>query len=152
MIWKPHATVAAIIERENKFLMVEESVDGNRVYNQPAGHLEPDESLIDAVIRETLEETAWHFEPSALIGVYLWKNELSPDPAENSFLRFTFCGTCRDFDDTLQLDDGIEATHWLSKQELQNRSAQLRSPLVISCIDDYLAGRRYPLDVTRQIL
>ena len=152
MIWKPHATVAAIIERDNTFLMVEETVDGSRVFNQPAGHLEPEESLIDAVIRETREETAWQFKPVALIGVYLWENEFSAQATNDSFLRFAYYGTCHEFDDTLQLDDGIEATHWMSKEDLESHSSQLRSPLVLSCIDDYLAGHRYPLDVTRQIL
>ena len=94
MTWKPHTTVAAIIERDNKFLMVEEKVQGMIVYNQPAGHLEPNESLYDAVIRETREETAWGFTPEALIGIYLWEQ---PD-RNRSFMRFAFCGKCYDHD------------------------------------------------------
>lgn len=152
MIWKPHTTVAAVIERDNQFLMVEERVNNQLVYNQPAGHLEPDESLIDAVIRETREETAWLFKPEALVGVYLWKNTDQLDPDENTFLRFAFCGTCSDFQKDLPLDEGIEATSWLSKDELLNKTKQLRSPLVIQCIDDYLAGTRYPLSVANHII
>ena len=90
MIWKPHATVAAIVEKDGKYLMVEEDIEGDIVYNQPAGHLEPNENLIDAVIRETQEETAWLFKPEALIGIYLWEQ---PNKGR-TFLRFAFCGQC----------------------------------------------------------
>ena len=142
MIWKPHATVAAIVEKNGKFLMVEEDIGGEIVYNQPAGHLEPNESLIEAVIRETQEETAWLFTPEALLGVYLW-----PQPkTDRTFLRFAFCGTCSDHQSEQALDDGILRAPWLSKEEMQN-SKKLRSPMVIQNIDDYLAGRRYPLDI-----
>ncbi len=143
MIWKPHATVAAIIERDNKFLMVEELIDGNRVFNQPAGHLDPDESLIDAVIRETREETAWQFLPEAVTGIYLWKH---PDNGE-SFLRVAFCGQCRDRVSEQNLDDGILQAVWKSRDELIQHEQNLRSPMVINCIDDYLAGKRYPVDI-----
>ncbi len=143
MIWKPHATVAAIIERDNKFLMVEELIDGNRVFNQPAGHLDPDESLIDAVIRETREETAWQFLPEAVTGIYLWKH---PDNGE-SFLRVAFCGQCSDHDSEQNLDDGILQAVWKSRDELIQHEQNLRSPMVINCIDDYLAGKRYPVDI-----
>lgn len=142
MTWKPHTTVAAIVERDGKFLIVEESVNGEIVYNQPAGHLDPHEDLIDAVIRETREETAWRFTPEALIGIYLW-----PQPnTHRTFLRFAFCGTCSDFRADQPLDDGILRALWMSKTELQN-SKKLRSPMVLQNIDDYLAGRRYPLDI-----
>lgn len=151
MIWKPHTTVAAIIERDNQFLMVKERVDGKLVFNQPAGHLEPDESLIDAVIRETREETAWLFEPEALVGVYLWKNTEQSNPDEDTFLRFAFCGNCSDFKDDSTLDDDIVSTPWLSKDELIKESERLRSPLVMRCIDDYLAGIRFPLSVAHHI-
>ena len=149
MIWKPHATVAAIIERDKQFLMVEEIIDNQHVYNQPAGHLEPNESLIDAVIRETREETAWLFEPSALVGVYLWnkKGDEKNEP-EPTFLRFAYCGQCSDHDQHQALDEGIEAALWLTRDEIEARSAQLRSPLVLRCIDDYLSGLRYPLTLT----
>jgi len=142
MVWKPHATVAAIIERDNKFLMVEETSQGKQVINQPAGHLEPDESLIDAVIRETREETAWRFIPEAVTGIYLWKH---PGNGE-SFLRVSFCGSCADHDESQPLDDGIDAAVWMTREQLIEQSKSLRSPMVIDCIDDYLAGKRYPLD------
>jgi len=143
MVWKPHATVAAIIERDNKFLMVEELIHGDKVFNQPAGHLDPDESLIDAVKRETLEETAWHFEPQAITGIYLWKH---PDNGE-SFLRVSFCGTCHDHDSEQSLDDGILQAVWKSRDELIEQQQRLRSPMVLNCIDDYLAGKCFPMDM-----
>ena len=151
MFWKPHTTVAAIIERDNQFLMVEETVENQLVYNQPAGHLDPDESLLDAVIRETREETAWLFKPTALVGVYLWKKQGQSDETDPdaSFLRFTFCGECSDFKEDQALDDGIERALWLSRAQLAERSEQLRSPLVLKNIDDYIAGKRYPLDLTQ---
>ena len=141
MVWKPHTTVAAIIERDNKFLMVEELVSNERVFNQPAGHLDPDESLIDAVIRETLEETAWNFTPEAITGIYLWKH---PDNGK-SFLRVAFCGICDNHQPKLALDDGIIQAVWMSRDELTQQQQQLRSPMVINCIDDYKAGKRFPM-------
>lgn len=142
MVWKPHTTVAAIVEKDNKFLVVEEDINGDIVYNQPAGHLEPDENLIEAVIRETREETAWLFTPDALVGIYLW-----PQPGTHrTFLRFAFCGTCSDYQAEQTLDEGILRALWLSKEELQD-SKKLRSPMVIQNIDDYLKGQRYPLDI-----
>ena len=141
MTWKPHATVAAIIERDGKFLMVEELAHSEQVFNQPAGHLDPDESLIDAVIRETLEETAWNFTPEAVTGIYLWKHPVNG----KSFLRVTFCGQCRDHDPEQPLDDGIIQAVWKSRAELEQQ--KLRSPMVLNCIDDYLSGRRFPLDM-----
>ncbi len=143
MTWKPHATVAAIIERDNKFLMVEEVVNGEHVINQPAGHLDPEESLIDAVIRETREETAWQFIPEAITGIYLWKH---PDNGK-TFLRVAFCGLCKDHDPEQSLDDGILQAVWKTRDELIQQKQQLRSPMVVDCIDDYVAGKRYPLDI-----
>ena len=141
MVWKPHATVAAIIERDDKYLMVEETIHGQQVINQPAGHLEPNESLIDAVIRETQEETAWQFSPEAVTGIYLWKH---PENGE-SFLRVAFCGSCNNHDKLQPLDECIDATVWKTRGQLL-QADNLRSPMVIDCIDDYLAGKRYPLD------
>lgn len=142
MTWKPHATVAAIVEREGKFLIVEEAVQGEIVYNQPAGHLDPNESLIEAVIRETREETAWLFKPEALLGIYLW-----PQPkTQRTFLRFAFCGSCSDHQPEQVLDDGILRALWLSKEELQS-CENLRSPMVMQNINDYLSGKRYPLEI-----
>jgi len=143
MLWKPHATVATIIERDGQFLMVEEIVQGQQVINQPAGHLDPDESLINAVIRETQEETAWRFTPDAITGVYLWKH---PDNGE-TFLRVAFCGSCDNHDPSQTLDTGIQAAVWKTREQLLAQADKLRSPMVINCIDDYLAGKRFPLDL-----
>ena len=142
-IWKPHVTVAAVIEQHGRYLVVEERIDGKTVYNQPAGHLEPGESLIDAVIRETREETAWRFTPEALTGIYLWDQPGAP----RTFLRFTFCGTHSHHHPEQSLDDGILRALWMSRAELAARPNQLRSPLVLSCIDDYATGKRYPLEL-----
>lgn len=143
MTWKPHATVAAIIQRDNKFLMVEELINGERVFNQPAGHLDPDETLIEAAIRETREESAWRFTPEAVTGVYLWTH---PDSGK-TFLRVAFCGQCDDHQPEQPLDDGILQAVWMSRDEIVQKKQSLRSPMVIDCIDDYLAGKRYPLDL-----
>jgi len=145
MTWKPHVTVAAVIRRKNKFLMVEEKIDGHRVYNQPAGHLEPGETLLQAVIRETLEETAWLFEPQSLIGIYQWLN-----PHNNkSFMRFSFAGHCLEHDALRPLDTDIERAVWLSIEDIQEREQSLRSPMVLQCIHDYLKGNAYPLTVLK---
>jgi 8-oxo-dGTP pyrophosphatase MutT (NUDIX family) len=140
MIWKPHATVAAIVETNGKFLIVEENVEGEIVYNQPAGHLEPKENLIEAIIRETREETAWRFQPEALVGIYLWEQPNT----DRTFLRFAFCGQCDDYHEDQPLDKGILRSLWMSKDELL-QSKKLRSPMVIKNIDDYISGKRYPL-------
>lgn len=148
MIWKPHATVAAIIERNKRFLMVEELIQGQRLFNQPAGHLEPDESLLDAVVRETREETAWQFNAEAVTGIYLWKH---PDNGE-TFLRIAFCGQCSNHDPQQALDEGILQAPWMSRDEVYQQRQNLRSPMVINCIDDYIAGKRYPLDLVNDIV
>jgi len=135
-------TVAALAERAGRFLVVEESIGGKLVLNQPAGHLEPGETLVQAVARETREETAWRFAPQALLGVYLWQ----PVQGTTAFLRFAFAGTVSDHDAAQSLDAGIVRTHWLTRAELAAREAQLRTPLVLRCVDDYLSGRRLPLD------
>ena len=147
MSWPLHVTVAAIAEREGRFLLVQECVRGESVINQPAGHLEQEESLLEAVIRETLEETAWQFVPQALVGVYRWKHPHQGD----TFLRFCFCGEAGTQDPQRPLDTGIEQVLWLSTQELAARSEQLRSPLVMQCINDYLRGQRYPLDLLQNM-
>lgn len=141
MIWKPHATVAAVIERNGKFLMVEEESEGRIVINQPAGHLDPNESLTDAVIRETREETAWDFYPQALTGIYLWTHPES----QRTYLRAAFCGTCDNHDPLQTLDDGIIRATWMTHEDLLANTDKLRSPMVMRCINDYLAGQRYPL-------
>jgi len=135
-------TVAAIIEREGRFLMVEERAGGNLVLNQPAGHLEQGESLLTAVVREAIEETGHHFEPSHIVGFYLWRSE----EAGTTYLRIAFCGTAEPSADVAPLDEGIVAVHWLTRAQLLNKQRQLRSPMVLRCLDDYLAGNRYSLD------
>jgi len=142
-IWKPHATVATVIERDGLFLMVEEVIKGQHVYNQPAGHLDPNESLIEAAIRETREESAWAFQPEYITGIYLW-----PQPGtDRTFLRVAFTGSCADHNPKQTLDDGIIRAVWMSRDELASQPEKLRSPMVLRCIDDYLAGKRYPLDL-----
>lgn len=141
MAWKPDVTVAAIIERDGKFLLIEEFVAEKLVLNQPAGHLEANESLQDAVVREVLEETAWSFAPQAITGIYLW-----PHPERNlSFLRVAFTGAVTQHHPDRRLDRGIRRTLWLSRDEVAQRRHQLRSPMVLQCIDDHLTGVRHPL-------
>jgi 8-oxo-dGTP pyrophosphatase MutT (NUDIX family) len=142
MSWNPHVTVAAVIERNGRFLIVEEVSNGQLVYNQPAGHLDEGESLITAAVRETLEETAWSFTPDALVGIYRWRNPGS----NNTYLRVCFTGQCTTHDPNQTLDEGIVRALWLSRAELC-ASGRLRSPMVLRCIDDYLAGSRYPLSL-----
>jgi len=134
--------VAAIIERAGKFLMVEERAGTSLVLNQPAGHLEQGESLLAAVAREALEETGHRFDPEHVVGFYLWHS----DDAETTYLRVAFCGEVEPSADVAALDEGIVAVHWLSRAQLVSRAHQLRSPMVMRCIDDYLAGQRYALD------
>ena len=141
MVWKPDVTVAAVIEREGRFLLVEERIRGRRVLNQPAGHLEDGESLIDAVIRETLEETTWHFQPQWLIGTYLWRSPSSGD----STLRFAFTGAGAGPVPDRKLDRVIIATRWLTHEQILAEQSRLRSPVVLRCVNDYLAGQRLPL-------
>lgn len=136
-------TVAAIVESRGKFLMVEErAAGGNLVLNQPAGHLERGESLLAAVIRETLEETGHRFEPEHVVGFYLWHSR----EADTTYLRVAFCGTVEPSADVAALDEGVVAVHWLTRAQVGSRAHQLRSPMVIRCVDDYLSGQRYPLD------
>jgi 8-oxo-dGTP pyrophosphatase MutT (NUDIX family) len=145
--WKPSVTVAAVIERGGRFLLVEEqTADGVRL-NQPAGHLDPGESLLAAAARETLEETTFAFTPTQLIGVYLWRSGARPESDEVTYLRFAFCGDLGDADASRPLDDGILRTLWLTPAEIAARAAEHRSPLVQRCVDDYLNGARYPLDL-----
>jgi 8-oxo-dGTP pyrophosphatase MutT (NUDIX family) len=148
MILHPDLTVAAIVERDGQFLLVEERVAKRMVFNQPAGHVEKGEQFIDAVVRETFEETAWTFHPEALVGVYFWEQPNQP----RSFLRAAFCGRVSAHDPARRLDRGIERAVWLTREEIVARSARLRSPMVLNCIDDYLAGARYPLDVIKHLL
>ena len=149
MQWKPNATVAAIAEKEGRFLLVEENINGKPVFNQPAGHLEQGESLMEAVKREVLEETAWDFEPESLVGVYLYPN---PTDAEITYLRFCFYGHCINEHKGQKLEDEILRAVWLSLDEIQSEHDRMRSPMVIRCIEDYLHGSSYPLDLLHDYL
>ena len=141
--WRPSVTVAAVIERNGRFLFVEEEANGRRVLNQPAGHLDPGESLLQAVAREVLEETAHRITPTALLGVYRWRY----DKEDVTFLRFAFVGRVDGVEAGRGLDTEILATVWLTPAELAARRAEHRSPLVQQCVDDFLAGRSFPLEV-----
>ncbi|MCB1866844.1 MAG: NUDIX hydrolase [Chromatiales bacterium] len=144
-IWKPNVVVAAIVEREGRFLIVEEYADSDQlVRNQPAGHLDAGETLLDAVVRETREETAWRFTPQALVGVYRLETRAF---GGTTYLRFCFCGAVDQHDPVQPLDDGVQRAVWLSREELAARPEMLRSQLVLRCIDDFRAGRRYPLEL-----
>ena len=143
-IWKPHVVVAAIIEQDGRFLLVEEHTDEGIRFNQPAGHLEDGESLLDAVRREAFEETAHHFEPEALLGVYRWRH---PHKAEKTYLRFAFTGQVTGFDPTSALDEGILRAVWMTPDEIAEARHRHRSPLLQQCVSDYLSGRRYALDL-----
>jgi 8-oxo-dGTP pyrophosphatase MutT (NUDIX family) len=144
---RPDVTVAAIAETDGRFLVVEERINRRLLFNQPAGHVERGETLLTAVVREAREETAWRFEPQALLGIYLWHNPTNG----REVLRFAFAGGVRDHDPTQRLDRCIVATHWLTREELETRQPRLRSPLVLRCVHDYLSGRRSPLDGIAQL-
>ena len=143
MIWKPNVTVAAVVERDGRFLLVEEQTERGLLFNQPAGHLEADESIVAAVARETLEETAWEFSPRHLVGVYRWRLSGS----DVTYLRFAFSGVLGTHHADRALDEGIVRTVWLSPDEIRNGRDRHRSPLVVRCMEDYLAGIRAPLDL-----
>ena len=141
--FKPNTTVAAIIEQNGKFLLVEEETDRGNRYNQPAGHLEDNETLIQAVIRETMEEAAYAFTPEALLGVYQWKHALN----DTTYLRFAFIGKAGVHYPMQELDEGIVRAVWMGIDEIRDKASLLRSPQVLTCIEDYLTGKRYPLEV-----
>lgn len=148
MVWKPHVTVAAIIERDRRFLLVEEQTPYGLQFNQPAGHFEENEDLIAAVKREVEEETAWQFEPEHLVAVQLWRKHAEAP----TFLRVCFAGTCHSHNPEQALDTGIVATHWLTRDEVAAQQDRLRSPLVLIGIDEYLRGQRYPLSLLQAFL
>lgn len=143
MIWKPHVTVAAVIERDGQFLLVEEETEDGILFNQPAGHLDPGESLLAACARETLEETAWHFTPEALLGVYQWHHP----GRDRTYLRFAYTGSLHGHDPERALDEGIVRAVWQTADEIRVLQARHRSPLVLRCVEDYLAGKRFPLEL-----
>lgn len=146
MIWKPHAIVAAIIQRDDKYLIVEEiNSKGQVVYTQPAGHVEENESHVDAVIREVREETAWDFVPDDIVGYYRWFNPSN----QSTQLRMVFSGQVYQHHPNQHLDEGIISAQWLTLPEIEAKGDALRSPLVLQCIDDYRKGHRYPLELLR---
>jgi 8-oxo-dGTP pyrophosphatase MutT (NUDIX family) len=143
MIWKPNVTTAAVLEQDGKFLLVEEHTAHGLLFNQPAGHLEPDESLLAATVRETLEESAYDFEPQSLIGIYRWHSAAS----DTTYLRFAFSGRILAHHPARALDEGIVRAAWMTPGEIRATQARHRSPLVLRCVEDYLLGKRYPLDI-----
>ncbi len=143
--WSPSTTVAAIIERDGRYLLVEEHTPEGLKLNNPAGHLDPGESPQQGVVREALEETARLFTPTALVGVYLSRFQRPATGEDVTYLRFAYCGTVGDELPGRTLDKGIVRTLWLTLDELRESRARHRSALVLQCIEDHLAGRRYPL-------
>ena len=145
---RPTVTVATIVERDGRFLVVEEETRTGMRLNQPAGHLEVGESLPAAAIRETLEETGWHVVPTALVGVYRWQ---TPD-SQSTFVRFTFAADARRHDPARPLDEGIARAMWLTYEDLAAQKPRHRSPLVLRCVDDYRAGRRWPVAFVTEVV
>ncbi|SOD42633.1 NUDIX hydrolase [Nitrosovibrio sp. Nv4] len=143
MIWKPNVTVAAVVEKGGQYLLVEEQTSSGILFNQPAGHLEPGESIISAAIRETLEETGYTFVPQSVLGIYHWHSL-----AENvTFIRFAFTGSVVDHDPDRALDTGIVRAGWFGVEEIRQMTYCHRSPLVMRCIEDHLAGKHYSLEI-----
>jgi len=141
--WFPHSTVATIVEKENRFLLVEEMINGDqKVLNQPAGHVENGETLFQAALRETEEETGWSVELNSLLGLYVYR---VPE-LDLTFHRVTFIANALSHNPDLELDEGILQAIWMTRDEVEQNKHRLRSHLVLDCIDDYLAGKRYPLN------
>lgn len=141
-LWYPHLTVATIVEINGKFLIVKELSDGKTVLNQPAGHVDKNETLIEAASRETLEETGWHVTIDALVGFYMY----SPPDNGITYFRALFAATAQEQEPNYKLDEDIIEAQWLSLKELHQQASMLRSPMVLQCVEDYLANRRLPLD------
>ncbi|MET3395494.1 8-oxo-dGTP pyrophosphatase MutT (NUDIX family) [Variovorax sp. 1140] len=146
--WKPNVTVAAVIEREGRFLLVEENTPDGLRLNTPAGHLDPGESPAEGCARETLEETAHHFTPTALIGIYMARSRpLAEGGEDTTYMRFAFAGTLGAFEEGRALDEGIVRTVWMTADEIRASVQRHRSPLLLRCVEDHLAGKRHPLHV-----
>ncbi len=145
--WKPSVTVAAVIERDGRFLLVEEHTPEGLRLNNPAGHLDPGESPVQGCAREALEETGHPFEPTALVGVYLSRFRREATGEDITYLRFAFCGTLGERDPARRLDTGIVRTVWMTPEEVRASADRHRSPLVVRCMEDYLRGQRHPLEL-----
>jgi 8-oxo-dGTP pyrophosphatase MutT (NUDIX family) len=145
-VWRPNVTVAAIVERDGRFLLVEEETDDGTRYNQPAGHWERNETLLDAVVRETQEESAYTVVPTALVGIYRWNQP----GQQRTYLRFAFAAQALAHDPAQPLDTGIVRAAWLTPEEIRALAHRHRSPLLQACVDDYRAGRRFPLDLIQE--
>lgn len=143
--WKPNVTVAAVIEQDGRFLLVEEHTKAGLRLNTPAGHLDPGESPAEGCARETMEETAHHFTPTALVGIYMAR--FLGDEQDVTYMRFAFAGTLGAFEPGRPLDEGIVRTLWMTADEIRSSVARHRSPLLLQCVEDYLAGQRYALDL-----
>ncbi len=143
-----HLTVATVVKKNNHLLMVRETIDGNSVFNQPAGHVEPGENIIDAAIRETLEETRWHVKLTSFLGVYTYK----PNLKDATYYRLCFVAEPLELDNGSILDPDIDEVLWMTVEQIRDCEHELRSPLVIKCIDDFLSGESYPLDLFRNKL
>ena len=145
--WQPDVTVATVVVREGRLLCVEERSNGHLVINQPAGHLEPDESLLEAAVRETREETGWNVRITHVVGAYQWK---APE-TDRHYMRFAFAAEPLDEIPGATLDEGIVRAIWLTPQELQAEAARHRSPLVWRTVADFLGGSRHPLSLVQQL-
>ena len=145
--WFPHVTVATVVKHDGRYLLVEEQVGGQPVFNQPAGHLDADETLLEAAVRETLEESGYRVAPEWLVGIYQWTQPHS----KTHFVRATFAARLLHHEPAVELEEGIIAAHWLSLDEVEGLNGRLRSPVVLSNILDYERGHRYPLDLLRSI-
>jgi len=145
--WKPNVTVAAIIEKDGRFLLIEEMTSEGIKLNNAAGHLDPGESPADGCAREALEETAHHFRPTALVGVYLTRFKRPRTAEDVTYVRFAFCGEIGECEVGRALDEGIIRTLWLTPDEVRASVARHRSPMLLRCMEDYLAGQRYPLEL-----
>ncbi|MCH8179575.1 MAG: NUDIX hydrolase [Proteobacteria bacterium] len=145
--WKPNVTVAALIERDGRFLLVEEDTSDGLLLNNPAGHLDPGESPIQGVIRETLEETARQFTPEGFLGMYMSRFRRTRTGEDITYLRLAFFGSVSEADPALQLDEGIVRAVWMSADEIRACPDRHRSPLLLECLESYLAGERYPLSI-----
>lgn len=149
--WKPSVTVAAIIEREGRYLLIEEHTPEGLRLNNPAGHLDPGESPEDGCAREALEETTHTFKPTALVGIYI-SRLIRParegrDAEDVTYLRFAYCGELGEVLPGAELDKGIVRTLWMTPNEIRANASRLRSPLVLRCMEDHIAGKRFPLDM-----